>query len=150
MPKRPHIPGRLRERVARRAGHRCEYCKCPSAYAPGPFDIEHIIPFSREGTSAPQNLAYACNGCNGFKNNKIEAKDFVSGVQVSIFNPRIANWSEHFSWSNDHLLIIGTTATGKATVELLKLNRDELVNIRSFLQLVGEHPPVDKTAHSSD
>jgi hypothetical protein len=38
------------------------------------------------------------------------------------------------------MLIIGRTATGRATVEALHLNRPELVNLRRVLRAAGEHP----------
>lgn len=141
MPKNRYIPSKIKKEVTKRAKHLCEYCKCPKAYAPGPFDIEHIIPISKNGTSELRNLAYSCNGCNGLKYNKVEANDPISGELTPIFHPRNNKWSDHFTWSNDGLTIIGITIIGRATIELLRLNRTELVNIRRLLQLVGEHPP---------
>ena len=140
MPKKRYISSELKQKVTERAKHLCEYCKCPRAYSPGPFDVEHIIPLSRNGKTIIANLAYACSGCNGSKYNKIKAIDAVSGQQVPLFHPRKEKWAHHFSWSNDGLLIIGITRVGRATIALLKLNRIELTNIRRLLQLVGEHP----------
>jgi 5-methylcytosine-specific restriction endonuclease McrA len=48
------------------------------------------------------------------------------------------------SWSEDSLLIIGRTAIGRATVEALKLNRQELIELRHALYAVGKHPPAIK------
>ncbi len=39
------------------------------------------------------------------------------------------------------MAIVGRTATGRATVEALYLNRFELLNLRRVLKAVGEHPP---------
>ena len=39
------------------------------------------------------------------------------------------------------LLIIGLTATGRASERALHLNRRELVNLRYLLSTIGEHPP---------
>ena len=39
-----------------------------------------------------------------------------------IFNPRQQKWSEHFIWSADARVIIGTTPTARATVSRLDLN----------------------------
>jgi hypothetical protein len=36
----------------------------------------------------------------------------------------------------------GRTATGRATVLALHLNRLELVNLRRVLAVIGQHPPV--------
>jgi hypothetical protein len=38
-------------------------------------------------------------------------------------------------------VILSHTATGRATVEALLMNRPELVNLRRILHLSGEHPP---------
>lgn len=141
MPKKRYISSQLKQQVTERAKHLCEYCKCPRTYSPGPFDVEHIIPLSRNGKTEIANLAYSCSGCNGSKYNKIEGIDPVSEQQVSLFHPRKDKWINHFIWSNDGLLIIGITRIGRATINLLKLNRIELTNIRRLLQLVGEHPP---------
>jgi hypothetical protein len=60
---------------------------------------------------------------------------------VPLFHPRLQQWSEHFTWSEDGKRIIGLTPTGRATVETLRMNREELVNLRELLIAVGKHPP---------
>lgn len=72
---------------------------------------------------------------------KTHARDPQTGRVVSLFNPRRQRWSRHFTWSEDFLRIIGRTATGRATVATLHLNRPELRNLRQVLRAVGEHPP---------
>jgi len=52
-------------------------------------------------------------------------------------------WSEHFRWSEDFSEIVGMTPTGRATVEMLKLNRRGLVNLRGVLYAMGKHPPLE-------
>ncbi len=59
---------------------------------------------------------------------------------VDLFHPRTQRWQEHFTWDERFELIIGLTATGRATVEALKLNRTEVVNLRRLLYAAGEHP----------
>lgn len=88
-----------------------------------------------------QNLAYSCNGCNGHKYNKSTARDPIDGTNAPLFHPRKQDWMDHFSWNEEGLSVIGMTPTGRATVEALKLNRPELINLRMLLLLVGEHPP---------
>jgi hypothetical protein len=51
---------------------------------------------------------------------------------------------DHFAWSDDFLLIVGLTATGRATIDALQLNRPELFKLRGALLLIGEHPPQSK------
>jgi hypothetical protein len=60
----------------------------------------------------------------------MEAQDPVSGTGVPLYHPRHHRWDEHFAWSDDFLLMIGLTPTGRATVDVLLLNRDGVVNLR--------------------
>ncbi len=46
--------------VADRANHRCEYCHAPELVFNFPFEVEHIIPISRQGANSEFNLALAC------------------------------------------------------------------------------------------
>ena len=46
--------------VAERAAHRCEYCHAPEAIFNFSFEVEHVMPTSREGTDDITNLALAC------------------------------------------------------------------------------------------
>lgn len=123
--------------VQNRAHQCCEYCKFPMSYSHDSFHIEHIIPLILGGTNELANLALACDGCNSFKWGFIVGIDKITGQMVSLFNPRQEDWKEHFKWNEDFSLIIGQTATGRATVDLLQLNRSGLVNIRQALVAFG-------------
>ncbi len=127
--------------IAERARFLCEYCFSQHRYSPDPFSVEHIRPKSKSGSDEPENLALACLGCNGFKSSKISATDPITGRKTSIYSPRRDIWKKHFVWSEDFSEIIGLTPKGRATVKLLKLNREEVVNLRKLLHLFGEHPP---------
>jgi hypothetical protein len=137
------VTARQKESLANQAGRCCEYCRAPSRYSASPFSIDHVIPQARGGATVNDNLAYACQGCNSFKYTKTTAIDPISNVEVPLFHPRRQRWSEHFAWNADATLIIGVTATGRATVEALRLNRQELVNLRRVLYQMAEHPPVE-------
>jgi 5-methylcytosine-specific restriction endonuclease McrA len=134
------IPRRLSRFVAERAQWRCEYCKSPAAFSTQPFEVDHIIPRSKNGPTVAENLALSC-GCNSYKGNTTHAHDPQTGHRVPLFNPRRQRWSRHFAWSKDFIVIIGRTAMGRATVEALHLNRSELLNLRRVLKAAGEHPP---------
>lgn len=142
MPESGKPSDKLRRLVAARAKYRCEYCKILRTYSPGPFETEHIIPMAEGGTTVFENLAYSCDGCNGYKNRHTAAKDLVTGTVVPLFNPRKDHWETHFTWDHESLRIEGLTPTGRATVRLLRLNRNELVNLRALLKIVGLHPPI--------
>lgn len=146
MAKQLRVSEQLRARVAARAGDRCEYCLSPARYATQRLSVEHASPRVKGGTNAFENLALSCQGCNNHKYNHTEAPDPVSGKLVPLYNPRQHHWAEHFAWSADTLLIIGTSPTGRATVEALLLNRPGVVNLRRLLIAFHEHPPGDLEA----
>ena len=127
--------------IAAQAGERCEYCLSPAEFSIDPFVIEHIIPISKGGKSTPDNLAFACQGCNGQKYNKTEAEDPVTGKVVPLYHPRRDNWHNHFAWSEGFTLLIGLTNIGRATIAELDLNRTGVINFRRVLLLIKEHPP---------
>ena len=129
----------LRREVAQRAQWRCEYCLTPHACAIQPFAADHIIPQSQGGKTTLDNLALAC-GCNLYKGNRAHGIDPQTGHRVSLFHPRRQKWKRHFVWSTDSLYVVGRTQAGRATVEALKMNRPELVNLRRILHIAGEHP----------
>lgn len=64
--------------------------------------------------------------------------DPKSGAQVPVFHPRRQDWSEHFRWVG--FRIIGRTPTGRATVELLRMNREIALAIRAEEARLGRHP----------
>lgn len=136
--KRP--PPSLGRLVAERAQWRCEYCLSPAAFSTQPFEVDHIIPRRRNGPTALENLALSC-GCNSYKGRRTHARDPQTGRSVPLFHPRRQRWSRHFMWSEDFMTIIARTATGRATVMTLQLNRPELLNLRRALLAIGEHPP---------
>jgi hypothetical protein len=133
----------VRRQVRDRAGNRCEYCRHPATYSCAPFVCEHVRPLVHSAGNTPAELAWACPTCNGHQYAKTHAPDPQTGRDVPLFNPRRQRWSRHFVWSDDSLLLQGRTATGRATVAALHLNRTERVNLRRALGALGEHPPDD-------
>ena len=127
-----------------RAESRCEYCRSPDRYAPDPFPIDHVQPQSRGGVDRLSNLAYARAGCNGRKYTATEARDPATGELAPLYHPRQHRWTDHFARSDDEALVVGRTATGRATIARLQLTRPRLVALRGLLRAVGEHPPVER------
>jgi hypothetical protein len=136
-----YISDALRQIIIARAQNRCEYCRCSADVTTETFSIEHTYPRSLGGGNTLENLAWSCLGCNGFKGAKINAIDPLTKQFAPIFNPRLHNWEEHFSWSTDYCEILGQTPTGRASVQALRLNRNGVMNLRRLLGQVGEHPP---------
>lgn len=137
--------GRLKksisDKVYERAKGCCEYCQILMTYVPDPYVLEHIIPLSKGGSDELGNLALSCHGCNNTKYNKTEGIDAITGKSTPLYHPRNDKWEEHFKWNEDFTKMIGISPTGRITVEILKMNREELLNLRNLLALVGEHPP---------
>ncbi|PSB18879.1 HNH endonuclease [Phormidesmis priestleyi ULC007] len=133
------IPASLRRSVIQRADDRCEYCSISQVGQVATFHIDHIIPVSAGGETTSDNLALACVSCSLRKGARQELKDLQTGETVTIFNPRQQIWREHFRW--DGVNVVGLTATGRATVEALDLNRATMLAIRAEEELLGRHPP---------
>jgi hypothetical protein len=122
-----------------RAGERCEYCRMHQALQGATFHVGHIVPSSRGGPTELGNLAWACPGCNLRKSDRVEATDPDTGRSVPLFNPRGDRWAEHFEFRGYHL--IGLTAVGRATVEVLDLNHSRRILIRKAEELFQLFPP---------
>ena len=137
----PKSRAELRSLARTRAAGRCEYCRSPDCYSPQPFSLEHVSPQSAGGSDAIENRAWCCQGCNNHKYTRVEAVDSLSGAVAPLYNPRTETWETHFRWSDDFTQILGITSTGRVTVLMMNLNRQELVNLRKLLVAFGEHPP---------
>jgi 5-methylcytosine-specific restriction endonuclease McrA len=136
-----HVNAALRRLVRARAQGRCEYCLTPEAYAPEAFSVEHILPRSKRGASTADNLALSCQGCNNHKFTRTRAVDAVTELTVALYHPRQQTWQEHFAWLPDARRLVGLSPTGRATVEMLRLNRPGLMGLREALIAIGVHPP---------
>jgi len=84
------------------------------------------------------NLALACFDCNRFKGADIASIDVMTGELVSLFNPRIERWHEHFRLEGGR--IIPLTASGRVTEKLLRLNLPVRLEIRARLARLQEYP----------
>jgi hypothetical protein len=136
------IPKYLRLLVFQRAFGCCEYCMSSGQHTSSEFQMEHIIPLAKNGKSTFDNLALACQGCNGHKLIKTMGFDPETNQRIPLYNPRTDNWKEHFKWSEDKLQIIGLTPIGRGTVLSLNLNREKILNLRLVLKNSGLHPPL--------
>ncbi|HEY9655455.1 MAG TPA: HNH endonuclease signature motif containing protein [Crinalium sp.] len=126
--------------IAQRAGHRCEYCKAPEVVFNFPFEVEHIIPLSRQGPNDAANLALACRSCNLRKGNRTSGIASDANVDVRFFHPRDEQWDEHFQISTDTGEIVGKTSIGKVTLEYLAMNSLTQVAARQLWIRLGLFP----------
>jgi len=104
------------------------------------FHIEHITPVTCGGGTELENLALACPSCNLHKADRSHAMDPASGMQVSLFHPRRDRWSDHFEWQDTE--VVGRTAQGRATVEMLHLNHTRRRRVREAERLFDLFPPL--------
>ena len=129
----------MRKETAQRAGHRCEYCQLSQAGQEAAFHLDHIHPFVAGGESELENLALACVSCSLRKGARRRARDPLGKTTVGLFHPRQQAWDHHFRWKLNR--VRGITPTGRATVDLLKMNRALIIEIRAEERLMGRHPP---------
>ncbi|MEH2054760.1 MAG: HNH endonuclease signature motif containing protein [Nostoc sp.] len=129
----------LRRLVIQRAGDRCEYCSLSQASQAATFHIDHITPVVAGGTTTANNLALACVSCSLRKAARQMVEDPETREKVLIFNPRQQVWKEHFQWNG--VEIVGLTATGRATINALNMNRAIMLAIRAEEELLDRHPP---------
>ena len=100
-----------------------------------PLFTSTTFPRSGKGPSHADNLALACVTCSLKKAARTRARDALSKELVPLFHPRYDRWSDHFRWSGSKLM--GRTATGRATIVALGMNRPAIVAIRRALIELG-------------
>ena len=128
----------LERLVWRRAKGRCEYCHLPQDFAPLPHEIDHIIARKHHGPTVAGNLALSCYFCNSYKGPNLSGVDPETGRVVRLFHPRKDSWKKHFRWDGPRL--VGLSRSGRATVDVLEINRAEFVALREMLMRIGVYP----------
>ncbi len=126
--------------VRRRAGGLCEYCRLPDTLHPGAFELEHVIPKQHGGPTTLSNLVYACLHCNRHKGPNLAGIERAGAVSqlIPLFNPRRHKWNRHFRWNG--ALLLGRTAIGRVTAQVLAMNEPLRVTLREELLAEGLFP----------
>jgi hypothetical protein len=88
------------------------------------------------GSSELVNLAWSCFQCNRPKGPNLTTFDPETGELTRLFHPRQQVWDDHFEVVDGKIL--GKTAVGRATAELLAFNTEERVELRRDLIVAGE------------
>ena len=132
------LPLKIRQKIATRAGFRCEYCRVHQDDSNFLYHIEHIISKKHGGSDDIENLAFACSRCNWKKGSDLGTVLPQESEFVFIFNPRKENWFEHFEIVNG--VLVAKTRTGAATIQLLQLNFPDLILERIELIAAGNFP----------
>lgn len=105
------------------------------------MEIDHVIPIKNGGETILDNLCLACINCNDHKLAAMVAIDPETNQEVTLYNPRIDIWTNHFQWDNSRIVLLGKTATGRATIERLKINDVDMILSRKVWVAAGWHPP---------
>ena len=131
------MPVGLRKLVFERAQGSCEYCLVPEALALSAHQVDHIIAEKHGGQTVSENLALSCSLCNMAKGSDIASVDPHSNAIERFHNPRCDRWVEHFALEKSGC-IEPLTAIGRATANLLQLNRSDSVLERRLLIETGD------------
>ena len=131
------ITEQVRAKVGRRAGNRCEYCLIHENDAGFPHQVDHVVSRKHGGTSAFNNLAYACILCNRYKGSDVASINPKTGEAVRLFHPRQDRWADHFRLDAD--FIEPLSEVGRVTARLLRLNAAERLAERRLL-MFPRHP----------
>jgi 5-methylcytosine-specific restriction endonuclease McrA len=128
-----------RKQIRDRAGDRCEYCRLPQRCTTLPHEVDHIRARKHRGPSTLENSCWACAYCNSFKSSNAAGYDPETDELVPLFNPRVDRWTDHFAWRE--AMLLGKTAVGRATIDVLRINRSERAEHRRLLLVTGELTP---------
>jgi hypothetical protein len=121
--------------VWQRAGGRCEYCRLPQFGSRAPFEIDHITARQHHGPTVAGNLALSCVYCNAHKGPNLTGRDPATGKITRLYHPRRHKWTYHFRFQGS--LLIGRTAIGRTTIDVLQMNHPQLVALREILMAGG-------------
>jgi hypothetical protein len=133
-----YVGAELRRLVANRANHKCEYCLIHEEDTFFGCEIDHIISLKHGGTTAEDNLAYACMICNRLKGSDLGSISQGTGELVRFFNPRIDRWEDHFELSGAYIKPL--TEIGEVTARIFDFNNEERVLEREELISMGRYP----------
>ena len=102
-----------------------------------PHQLDHIVPIKHHGSELLENLALACSACNNHKGTNLVGVDVKTKKVIRLYDPRNDRWRAHFRWNGP--LLVGKTAIGRVTVDVLSINlnyrielRQELIQLKLF------------------
>lgn len=96
------------------------------------YQVEHVTARQHGGGDDDHNLALACTHCNLHKGPNLAGLDPLTGSLERLFNPRLQSWDDHFEELPDS--IVGITACGRATVNVLAMNADVRMDLRRAIR----------------
>ncbi|WP_210456371.1 HNH endonuclease [Pantoea ananatis] len=118
------INKKLKNELYQKFNGKCAYC---GVHVTSP-SIDHFVPkyLSKDLSVDINNLIMSCATCNAHKSNQFpESED----GEPLLLHPIFDNWKDHII-ELDNGYLQGITHQGEATIETLRLNRPNLVEIR--------------------
>jgi hypothetical protein len=132
------LSAEIRESIRLRSENVCEYCHLPAYASVLPHQIDHIIGRQHHGSDDVENLCLCCIRCNLKKGPNIASIDPDTGRVTALYHPRQHLWGHHFRLVEARIL--GLTAEGRTTVDLLDMNGEDRVKLRNALVRRGWTP----------
>jgi xanthine dehydrogenase iron-sulfur cluster and FAD-binding subunit A len=115
--------------VRERYAARCGYCTVSEGESGGDLTVDHFQPVSAGGDDAGDNLVYCCFRCNGYKADFYpDATDRRKGFRI--LHPLREDIAAHLNEIRTTGRIEALSETGRFHVDLLHLNRPQLVELR--------------------
>lgn len=117
------------QQVRERYNYRCGYCGVSETDCGGELTVDHHQPITADGGENEDNLVYSCFRCNSYKGDFApSAADIRLGCRI--LHPLIDPIGLHVRENEATGRMEPLTATGRFHIELLRLNRSELVEHR--------------------
>jgi 5-methylcytosine-specific restriction endonuclease McrA len=88
------VPPLTNEALFRRDRNTCLYCG--GGFADGDLTRDHVVPISRAGRDAWDNVVAACRRCNHYKGNRLLAECAMELLAL----PYVPNYAEYLALSN--------------------------------------------------
>ena len=142
-----YISEHLRQVVAHRADHICQYSLLHEDDKFFGCEQDHIISRKHSGPTESDNLAYACFFCNRRKGSDIGSISHT-GEFVRFFNPRSDRWEAHFQLEG--VFIKPITAIGEVTARILDFNANDRILEREILVAAGRYPSASAFVHTGN
>jgi hypothetical protein len=119
------LPAEIIAQVRQRANFACEYCGVTETDSGGQLTVDHYRPRTQGGGDELGNMLYCCYRCNLYKGDYWPAKP----EDLPLWNPRLDPRENHLLLLADGTLY-PISASGRFTLQRLRLNRPELVDYR--------------------
>lgn len=142
------VSDRLRQAVAERAYHVCEYCLIHEDDTFWGCQIDHVISRKHGGRSESDNLAWACACCNANKGSDVGTLAGIPPQLTPLFHPRTDRWGKCFHL--DGVRIEGQNSVGAGTEKLLRFNEPRRFHERANLAEIGRYPTMEAMARMTE